>query len=97
MNDSKQLVLEVIQRVYGDATQTELDDHAASEIIAALRRVGWASPDDVALLIKAAGGEITITRRMREESTKHQVLESWEDLATDSTVVRARDVEWTAR
>ena len=95
-NDSKQLVRDIIQRVYGDATQTVLDDTAATAVISALRRVGWASPEETALLIKAAGGQVTITRTMQEEIGPGWQVERWDDPTTDSTVVRVRerDVEW---
>ena len=59
-----QAVMDVLQRVYGDATQTVLDHQAASEVIAELRRRGWASLDDVARIIVAAGGEVTIPDRL---------------------------------
>lgn len=67
------MVAEVIQRVYGDATQTVLDRRAASEIVAALRTAGWASLDEVALLIEAAGGEITVPGRMLSDTRERRV------------------------
>lgn len=89
-NDSKQLVCDVIQRVYGDATQTALDYKAATEIVVALGQAGWAAPEDIALLIKAAGGQVEITRKMREEFDRNWTIERWDDPATDSTTVRVR-------
>lgn len=61
---AEQIVRDVIQRVYGDATQTMLDSQAAREIVAALRDAGWASLDEVALLIEAAGGSITVPHNL---------------------------------
>lgn len=54
------LVADVLQRVYGDATQTVLDRRAAEEVVEALRRAGWATLDEVAILIESAGGSITV-------------------------------------
>ena len=60
MTTPTDLVTDTIQRVYGDATQTALDREAARQIVAALRAAGWASLDEVARLIEAAGGSITV-------------------------------------
>lgn len=67
------LVAGVIQRVYGDATQTVLDRRAASEILTALRGAGWTSLDEVAMLIEAAGGEITVPRRILSDARERRV------------------------
>ena len=75
------MVVDVIQRVYGDATQTPLDRQAASEIVAALRAAGWASLDEVAMLIEAAGGEITVPGRILGDPRERRVT-SQEDFAT---------------
>jgi hypothetical protein len=91
MNDSKQLIRDVIQRIYGDAAQTALDDRAASEIISALREIGWAAPEDTALLIKAAGGRIVVTRDLQEEFGRNWQIERWDDPLTDSMTVRVRE------
>jgi hypothetical protein len=67
------LVASVIQRVYEDATQTALDRKAAREIIAALRAAGWASLDEVAVLIEAAGGEIAVPDRLMVDGRRRVV------------------------
>lgn len=67
------LVAGVIQHVYGDATQTVLDREAASEIISALRGAGWASLDEVAILIEAAGGEIVVPDRLQADGRERRV------------------------
>lgn len=61
--DWAQVVREEIQRGYGDATQTPLDGHVASEIVSRLRSMGWADPDEVRALVAGAGGEIVVSRR----------------------------------
>lgn len=75
------VVADVIQRVYGDATQTFLDRQAASEIVAALRRAGWASLDEVAVLIEAAGGSITVPDALLCDG-KDRVVTRAEDYAS---------------
>lgn len=67
------LVAGVIQRIYGDATQTVLDRRAAREIVAALRSAGWASLDEVAMLIEAAGGTVTIPGNIMRDNSKRVV------------------------
>lgn len=73
--------MDVIQRVYGDASRTVLDRRAASEIVKALRERGWASLDEVALLIDAAGGEIVVPSRLMLE-TKDRVVTKQDDYAS---------------
>lgn len=85
------LVTEVIQRVYGDATQTVLDQKAASEILDALRSAGWASLDEIAILIEAAGGEIVVPHRLAFDFRERRVAVQ-DDYATPGrkfTVVEA--------
>lgn len=84
-NDSKRLVRNVIQRVYRDATQTQLDDQAADEVISALRDIGWA--------------EVRVSRSMQDEFGPGWRIERWDDPVTDSTVLRVResDVEWVVK
>lgn len=75
------LVADVIQRVYGDATQTALDRQAAREIVAALRQAGWASLDEVAMLIQAAGGEIIVPADILSDARERRVTRQ-DDFAT---------------
>jgi hypothetical protein len=71
--DPVRVVRDVIQRAYGDATQTPLDHQAASEIVTALRSMGWASLNEVALLIEAAGGSIKVSSRQMLHSSERVV------------------------
>lgn len=71
--DARLVVQDVIQRVYGDATQTTLDCEAATEIVRALRGMGWASLDDVGMLIEAVGGEITVPHRVLANDRERRV------------------------
>lgn len=66
-------VRRTIQEVYGDASQTVLDDRAARAIISTLREMGWASLDEVAVLIEAAGGEITVPDRLMGDGRERRV------------------------
>lgn len=72
--NATRIVRDVIQRVYGDATQTVLDQRAAWEIITALRAAGWASIDEVAVLIEAAGGSITVPDDLMLDGRDRRVM-----------------------
>lgn len=54
-------IRDTIQRVYGDATQTVLDDRAAREIWKYLLSVGVMPVSGVAMIVAAAGGKVTVT------------------------------------
>jgi hypothetical protein len=84
---AERLVRDVIQRVYGDATQTVLDQRAASEIVTAFRAAGWASLDEVAVLIEAAGGSITVPHRLMMDGRDRQVTRQ-DDFAADGVKFR---------
>ena len=56
-----EIVANALQSGYGDATQTVLDQRVARKVVRALREVGWCSPDEVALIVEAAGGSVVIT------------------------------------
>ena len=65
MSTDEQLIkgiADTIQRVYGDATRTVLDERAAREIWKYLLLQGMARASDVALIVEAAGGEVHISR-----------------------------------
>lgn len=70
------VVRNVIQRVYGDATQTVLDAQAAREIVAALREMGWASLEEVAVLIEAAGGSVTVPDSLMLDTRERRIMRS---------------------
>ena len=61
MSKDTEVVARALQVGYGDATQTVLDQRVAERVLKALREVGWCSPDEVALIVEAAGGSITVT------------------------------------
>lgn len=75
------LVAGVLQRVYGDASQTVLDRRAASEVVSALRNAGWASLDEVAVLIEAAGGSVTVPGSLIHDGRDRRVT-SQDDFAS---------------
>ena len=88
MTTATDVVVDTIQRVYGDATQTVLDREAAREIVSALRAAGWASLDEVALLIDAAGGSVTVPKHLAA-STERRVVERFESFDGITFRVRA--------
>jgi hypothetical protein len=57
-------IADVLQRVYGDATQTVLDHRAAREVWEYLLSRGVAEHSTVAALIAAAGGEIRVSESL---------------------------------
>ena len=85
-------VRDALQAGYGDATQTVLDDQVAGQVMGALRERGWASLDEAALLIAAAGGEIRVPSALRLRGTARMQVERFEDHATGETVFRVVDL-----
>lgn len=81
----ERIVVDVIQRVYGDATQGALDHRAASEIVTALRNAGWADLNAVGAIIAAAGGRVTITER--------DMLDDWEVWRSEDHAARGIALE----
>lgn len=61
--DYTQEVADVLQREYGDASQTVLDRKVAAAIIHHLREIGWFSPDEVRAVVASAGGRIDVQER----------------------------------
>ena len=61
MDKDTEIVAGALQAGYGDATQTVLDTKVAGQVVKALREAGWCSPDEVALIVEAAGGSVTVT------------------------------------
>lgn len=59
-SSARQIAADAIQRTYNDATQTVLDHRAASAVVADLRAAGWMSPQEVAAIVAAAGGNVTL-------------------------------------
>ena len=57
----RQAIKAALQQGYGDASQTVLDDRVAGDVLSTLRERGWASLQEVAMLIIAAGGEIRVS------------------------------------
>lgn len=63
ITDWAQVVADVLQRAYGDATQVTLDHQAAAAVLNELGRRGWAAPEYVAALVASAGGHIDLQDR----------------------------------
>jgi hypothetical protein len=62
--DIVQGITDVIQRVYGDATQSALDHRAASEIWRHLTERGVIPPSLIAAIVESAGGEVIVPSRV---------------------------------
>lgn len=77
----------IIQRTYGDATQTVLDDRCARAIVAHLHHLGWASPAEVARVVAAAGGQVDVNE---DVAVSDYTLETQEILYPPGQRLRAR-------
>ena len=84
----RQAVRDALQTGYGDATQTVLDDRVAGQVIQSLRDRGWCSPDEVAAIVLAAGGEVTVPDEILMHADQLQV-EVFDDFALGKRI-RAR-------
>lgn len=80
-------IADTLQRVYGDATQTFLDRQAAREIWKWLRKQGIATPQEVAVVVEAAGGEVRVTQRGQVDDRPIELIVGE---AFDDKVIRAR-------
>ena len=89
MTTARQAVRDTLERVYGHATQTVLDDQAADEIMRTLHQMGYAPLDMVARIIEAAGGSVTLTAQSLNDPRPLEV-ETYDDPATLGKVFRAR-------
>ncbi len=67
-------VCQIIQRAYGDASQTVLDRECALAIIRHLREEGWSPPETVAAIVAAAGGRVEVSDDLLAED--HDLLAS---------------------
>lgn len=67
----------VLNEAYGDNGTSPLDRVAATKVLQYMRSMGWMSPQEIAFLVDAAGGKITISRAGLEE--KELVLRTWSD------------------
>lgn len=88
MTNDRAAIRGTLQAGYGDATQTVLDDRVAGAVLSTLRERGWASLDEMALVIMAAGGEIRITHKMQAALRAESVIETYDDGATGDRVLR---------
>jgi len=90
MNTAKltQDICNIIQRVYGDATQTFLDEAAARAIVQHIEGE-FASMEMVAAIVMAAGGRVVVPRSLLEEPLEIRVFYPAE-FPTDIIEVSAR-------
>lgn len=64
MSADESAVREIIQQGYGDGSMDPLARASATKILERLRQMGWATPEEVAYLVEAAGGEIIVTEEL---------------------------------
>lgn len=81
MMRATQIAADAIQRTYNDATQTVLDHRAAREVVNDLRGAGWMAPHEVAAIVLAAGGTVTLTdedlRAMYDEALELHIADDF--------------------
>lgn len=61
--EARQLIVDVMQRGYGDATQCQLDFKVASDIVDALLKADWCPPNVLSAIVESVGGEIKVLRK----------------------------------
>lgn len=79
-------ITEVLQQGYGDNTSGPLDRAVANQILSYFINNGWAGPDQIAYMVKSAGGEI----RVKGDSllSDPPILSKQHDFMTDEYVFR---------
>lgn len=82
-------VAAVIQRVYGDATQSVLDVRCARAVLEMLQERCWLPPDDAARLVIAVGGEVRLSDRLRMDPLDGYQLSRYESQVDHAIVIRA--------
>jgi hypothetical protein len=80
-------VRSVIQRVYGDATQTVLDHRAAEAIVSALLAAYWIPPTALAGVVLGAGGQAAMDLRPLDGGYE---LLTWREPLTDAPRFKVR-------
>lgn len=78
----------VIQRVYGDATQTVLDHRAAEAIVSALLAAYWIPPTALAGVVLGVGGQAAMDLRPLDGGYE---LLTWRDALTDAPRFKVRE------
>ena len=77
----------VIQAGYEDATQTQLDFQVARAIRTRLVEMGWVPFGTLAAIIEAAGGEVTVPRRLLDDPPTE--LARFDNIADDSVTIKS--------
>jgi hypothetical protein len=81
-------VMDIIANGYGSAP-SGLDQAIASRVVDYFYRKGWMNSEDIAWLVKAAGGEIRVPISMIVGDSPYLVV--WDDPATDERVFKIRE------
>lgn len=61
-------LIRILNEAYGDNSMTPLDRVAANKIVQYFQSEGWFSPDQVALIVEAAGGSVFVSVDAIEDS-----------------------------
>ena len=81
-------VMDIIANGYG-SVPSGLDRAIASRVVAYFEDKGWVSPEDIAYLVQAAGGEIRVTESAL--LTEAPLLQWQRDPESNDMVVRSID------
>lgn len=90
LEDTKQTIMDTIQRVYGDASQSLLDRKAAVEIVKDFERLGWMDPFTLRAIVAAAGGKIVLESDQLMDPPEELLL--YEQMDPPAHVLRTRRV-----
>lgn len=85
LEEDRRAVRDVIQRGYGDATQTILDDQVAGNILTELKTRGWISLQEVGAIVAASGGEVRVT--VKDIMTSYKVT-SYQEIDTRDRIIK---------
>lgn len=75
-------LMDIIQQGYGDTTKTALDKTVATNIVNHLYNAGWVAPQELAVMVKAAGGEIVVPENLITGDTP--ILQRWHNPADNT-------------
>jgi hypothetical protein len=81
-------IMEILNIGYGSQTTGPLDRAVAIRIISYFEDRRWMSPEEVAYLVDAAGGEIIVTREQLEDS--NPLLTVQDNFETETITFRVR-------
>lgn len=84
-----QEIMDILQQGYGMTSASPVDRVVASRVIEHFIRKGWLAANEVAHIVKAAGGKVIVSQEQLEDSDPQLV--SYRDFMTDTIVFESRD------